>query len=73
MSKVRWNLDPADRIPREEKAVLPPGLSVFSSSRTDIPSPAATKAAIMPHPPAPTIIKLLASASESAMTFPPSQ
>ena len=54
-------------MPLEEKAVLPPGLSVFSNSRTETPLAAATKAAIMPHPPAPTMIELLASASEYAM------
>ncbi len=45
-------------MPLEEKAVLPPGLSVFSNSRTETPFPAATRAAIIPHPPAPTTINL---------------
>ena len=49
----RWHRLPAARMPLEEKAVPPPGLSVFSRSRTCAPFLAATRAAIMPHPPAP--------------------
>src|SRR5687767_873970 len=40
-------------MPLEEKAVPPPGLSVFSSNSTREPLLAATSAAISPHPPAP--------------------
>src|SRR6188768_873129 len=44
---------PAARMPLDENAVPPPGLSVFSSNNTRAPFLAATSDAMSPHPPAP--------------------
>src|SRR5262249_45441938 len=59
------------RIPLEEKAVSPPGLSVFSSNSTRVPFLAATSAAISPHPPAPmTMISRFTFCMESPGNTP---